>query len=173
MKTKSLDLGCGAAPKNLFGADEVYGIDIRKDLEKNIAQADLAVESIPFPDNFFEYVTAHDFVEHIPRVVYLPSRRNSFIELMNEIWRVLKIGGRFLSVTPAYPQPAAFVDPTHVNIITEQTFPLYFDSKNRWASAYGFVGSFNIVSQEWRGAHLVSILEKTQSSEIHPNPKNS
>jgi hypothetical protein len=74
-------------------------------------------------------VTAHDFIEHIPKVICNPQRRNSFIELMNETWRVLKVGGRFLSVTPAFPQPAAFVDPTHVNIITEQIFPLYFDDK--------------------------------------------
>jgi ubiquinone/menaquinone biosynthesis C-methylase UbiE len=160
MTTKSLDLGCGASPKNLFNASEVYGIDIRTDLAKNIVKADLAVEAIPFADSFFDFVTAHDFIEHIPRVVYTPERRNSFIELMNEIWRVLKVRGQFLSVTPAYPQPAAFVDPTHVNIITEQTFPLYFDSQNRWAKGYGFVGAFNVVSQEWKGAHLVTILEK-------------
>ncbi len=161
MTTKSLDLGCGGAPKNMFSAEEVYGVDIRSDLEKNIVKADLAVQGIPFAENYFDYVTAHDFIEHIPRVIYAPNRRNSFIELMNEIWRVLKEGGRFLSVTPAYPQPAAFVDPTHVNIITEQTFLLYFDDQNRWAKGYGFVGAFKVVSQEWRGVHLVTVLEKT------------
>ncbi len=161
MSTKSLDLGCGAQPKNLFGATEVYGVDIRTDLEQNIVKADLAIEGIPFPSDLFDFVTAHDFIEHIPRVIYNPQRRNSFIELMNEIWRVLKVGGRFLSVTPAFPQPAAFVDPTHVNIITEQTFPLYFDDQNRWAKGYGFVGAFSVISQEWKGAHLVTVLEKT------------
>lgn len=161
MSTKSLDLGCGSAPKNIFGATEVYGIDIRADLENNIFKADLAIQGIPFPDGFFDFVTAHDFIEHIPRVVYLPERRNSFIEIMNEIWRVLKIGGGFLSFTPAYPQPAAFTDPTHVNIITEQTFPLYFDDQNRWARPYGFTGAFKIISQEWKGVHLVTVLEKT------------
>ena len=158
---KSLDLGCGGSPKNFFNAEEVYGIDVREDLEKNVATADLAVEPIPFPDNYFDFVTAHVFFEHIPRLVYLPKRRNSFVELMNEIWRVLKIDGKLLSVTPAYPQPAAFVDPTHVNFITEQTFALYFDSKYRWAEGYGFKGSFEILSQEWKGQHLVSILQKT------------
>jgi ubiquinone/menaquinone biosynthesis C-methylase UbiE len=168
MKTKSLDLGCGAAPKNIFGADQVYGVDIRTDLENNIHKADLAVEGLPFAADFFDFVTAHDFIEHIPRVVYTPLRRNSFVELMNEIWRVLKEGGKFLSVTPAFPQPAAFVDPTHVNIITEQTFPLYFDDQNRWAKGYGFVGAFKVVSQEWRGAHLLTVLEKTSVKNTQP-----
>ena len=166
MTTKSLDLGCGMAPKNFFGAEQVYGIDVRNDLENNIYKADLAIEGLPFGEDFFEFVTAHDFIEHIPRLVYAPNRRNSFVELMNEIWRVLKMGGRFLSVTPAYPQPAAFVDPTHVNIITEQTFQLYFDDQNRWAKGYGFVGAFKVVSQEWRGAHLLTVLEKTVSHDI-------
>jgi SAM-dependent methyltransferase len=91
------------------------------------------------------------FIEHIPRVAYVPQRRNCFIELMNEIYRVLKPDGLFLSFTPAFPRAEAFRDPTHVNIITEETFGLYFDNKNRWAAAYGFCGAFEITQQEWRG----------------------
>jgi SAM-dependent methyltransferase len=158
--SKSLDIGCGPSPKNPFNADEVFGIDVREDLEKNILRADLAVEPIPFPHECFDFVTAHDFIEHIPRVVYLPHRRNCFIELMNEIYRVLRPDGLFLSFTPAYPRAEAFRDPTHVNIITEETFPLYFDYQYRWARAYGFQGSFIVAQQEWRGPHLLSILKK-------------
>ena len=160
MHTKSLDLGCGANPKNIFNADSIYGIDVRNDLELNIVKADLVIEGIPFQDDFFDFVTAHDFLEHIPRLIYAPTRRNSFVELMNEIWRVLKPNGKFLSFTPAYPHAAAFWDPTHVNFITEQTFPLYFDDINIWAGGYGFKGSFKIESQSWQGSHLISILIK-------------
>jgi SAM-dependent methyltransferase len=138
MSTKTLDLGCGAKPRNPFNADEVYGIDVREDLDNRVKQADLAVEPIPFPDAFFEYVSAYDFIEHIPRIVYAPHRRNAFIELMNEIYRVLKPNGVFLSSTPCYPHPSAFVDPTHVNFITEGTFPLYFDNVNCWAKRVWF-----------------------------------
>lgn len=158
--SKTLDLGCGLRPKNPFDANDVFGIDVRDDIPANIRSADLALEAIPFDDNFFDYLTAHDFLEHIPRVVYSPLRRNSFVELMNEIYRVLKIDGLFLSSTPAYPYGPAFRDPTHVNIITEETFPLYFDDVNRWASAYGFKGAFKITFQEWRGAHLLTVMKK-------------
>jgi SAM-dependent methyltransferase len=157
---KSLDLGCGSNPRNVFGAQEVFGVDIRDGLGPNIRAADLAIDSIPFPDETFDFVTAHDFIEHVPRVVYLPKRRNSFVELMNEVYRVLKPGGIFLSMTPAYPHAPAFRDPTHVNIITDETFPLYFDSKNRWASIYGFNGAFNIAQQEWRGQSLLTVMQK-------------
>lgn len=162
--TKSLDLGCGPQPKNPFNADEVFGIDVREDLEANIRRADLTVEPIPYENDWFEYVSAHDFLEHIPRVVYTPMRRNAFVELMNEVYRVLKVGGMFLSLTPAYPHAAAFQDPTHVNIITEETFPLYFDDVNRWASGYGFKGAFRMRIQEWRGAHLLTVMQKVSVS---------
>ena len=158
--TRSLDLGCGPQPKNPFNADEVFGVDVRDDMEAGIRRADLVVEPIPWEDNSFEYVTAHDFLEHIPRLIYAPERRNAFIEVMNEVWRVLKEGGLFLSHTPAYPQAAAFVDPTHVNFITEGTFPLYFDDTNRWAKIYGFRGAFRIELQEWRGPHLLTVMKK-------------
>jgi hypothetical protein len=59
--TKTLDLGCGPNPKNIFSADEVFGIDVREDLNSNIKQADLAIEPIPFDSELFDFVTAHDF----------------------------------------------------------------------------------------------------------------
>lgn len=158
--TRTLDLGCGPQPKNPFNADEVFGVDVRDDMDAGIRSADLVVEPIPWEDNSFEYVTAHDFLEHIPRLIYVPQRRNAFIEVMNEVWRVLKEGGLFLSFTPAYPHAAAFRDPTHINFITEDTFPMYFDWQNRWAKIYGFRGAFRIELQEWRGPHLLTVMKK-------------
>ena len=160
--TKSLDLGCGEKPKNIFNAETVYGVDTRTDLQLNVIRCDLAIESLPFESDFFNYVTAHDLIEHIPRVLYSPARRLPFVDLMSEIWRVLLPGGLFYSSTPAYPSQAAFSDPTHVNIITENTFLAYFDHRHQWAKGYGFIGSFELVSQEWQGEHLVSILRKLE-----------
>lgn len=159
--TKTLDLGCGLKPKNPFNADELYGVDIRESDEK-VLVADLAIAPIPFKDEFFDYCSAFDFLEHIPRVVYAPERKFCFVDLMSEIYRVLKPGGRFLSFTPAFPAPAAWRDPTHVNIITTETFPLYFDSKNCAAKMYGFKGGFDVEKQYWHKnkIHLITILKK-------------
>lgn len=158
--TRALDLGCGLRPRNHFNATESYGIDVRTDVENRVVQADLVIDPIPYGDALFDYVTAFDFLEHVPRILYAPRRRNPFVEIMNEIWRVLRNEGLFLSFTPAFPHGPAFRDPTHVNIITEETFPLYFGNGYRWASMYGFTGNFDIVSQEWQGPHLVSLLKK-------------
>ena len=165
--TKTLDLGCGLNPQNPFHANEVYGVDFIREAGVQgpiveVRKADLTVSPIPYPDQFFEYTTAYDFVEHIPRVVYINNTpRLPFIELMNEIHRVLKSGGQFYSLTPAYPSPKAFQDPTHVNIITEDTFPNYFCGAHPWARAYGFTGHFELVYQEWTGgSHLSCCMQK-------------
>jgi len=161
--TKSLDLGCGLKPKNPFNASELYGVDIRQGNDK-VLIADLAVEPIPFDDCYFDFCSAFDFIEHIPRVIYIPNRKFCFVDLMSEIYRVLKPGGRFLSFTPAFPAAAAWRDPTHVNIITTETFPLYFDTQNCLAKMYGFKGGFEIEKQYWRTnkIHLITILKKPE-----------
>lgn len=158
--SRTLDLGCGKCPRNPFGADELFGVDVRDDLESNVKKADLAIEPIPYEDESFEYLTAFDFIEHIPRIVYAPTRRNAFVEFMNEAYRVLKPGGLFMSLTPIYPDALAFRDPTHVNFITDETFLLYFDDIDRLASMYGFCGAFHIVSHERRGPYLHAVLQK-------------
>ena len=158
--TRALDLGCGLYPRNYFNADQVLGVDIRSGLGHHVRTADLAIEPIPYESESFDFVTAHDFLEHIPRLVYVPERRHAFVELMSEIYRVLKLGGRFYSFTPAYPHSQVFQDPTHVNFITQETFPFYFDDTNCWARDYGFKGAFRIVHQEWQQICLTTSMEK-------------
>jgi hypothetical protein len=79
----SLDLGCGPRPENHFKADIAYGIDVRDDVDSNVVKADLVIEKIPFDNDYFDFVTARDFIEHIPRLIYAPQRRYPFVELMN------------------------------------------------------------------------------------------
>lgn len=147
----SLDLGCGCLPKNPFGLEFVIGVDIaNKDDSGWLAVADLAIAPIPFQDNTFDAISAFDFIEHIPRVIYMPKRREPFLQLMQEIFRCLKPGGSFLSLTPAYPNTSAFRDPTHVNIITEETFPMYFCGRDNLSAMYGISVSFELCHQEWK-----------------------
>jgi SAM-dependent methyltransferase len=159
--SSTLDLGCGNVPRNPFRAENFYGIDARENLGMQIKSADLVIHPIPFNNESFDYVTAYDFIEHIPRIIYAPEKKFPFVNLMNEIWRVLKNQGIFLSSTPIYPFSPAFRDPTHVNFITDETFALYFDNKHQLANMYGFIGSFEVLYQGLNGSSLISILKKT------------
>ena len=165
----SVDLGCGSSPKNPFNAEKLVGVDkVKLD---NILQADLALQQIPLPDCSCDYVTAFDFIEHIPRQSSVEPSANPFINLMNDIYRVLKPGGIFLHKTPAYPHQEAFMDPTHVNIITEKTI-IYFakvldqnqsdvyEFLRPIASSYGINHTFVLDYSKWDGFHLIQQVRK-------------
>jgi SAM-dependent methyltransferase len=106
---------------------------------------------LPFEDNSIDSFSAFDVLEHIPR-----WERNGekitfpFIELMNEIHRALKPGGFLIAVTPAFPSPAAFQDPTHVNIISIDTADYFCGSKaGARTLGYGFNGYFHKIQNNW------------------------
>lgn len=151
---KSLDIGCGLKPKNPFNAKFLYGIDARDDLNLGfeIKKANLTIQKIPYASNEFDFVTAFDLLEHIPRIIIDNGEpKYPFIELMNEIYRVLKPNGIFLHQTPAFPSSLVYQDPTHVNIITENTFPSYFCYPKMMAkrNGYGYKGKFHLLDQRW------------------------
>jgi SAM-dependent methyltransferase len=151
---KHLDLGCGKKPRNPYGYQDIYGVDLYHDdgIETGviIKVENLALGKIPYPDNYFDSVSAFDFIEHIPRIMQKNANetRFPFIELMDEVWRVLKPKGYFYAVTPAYPNAEAFQDPTHVNIITEKTH-LYFCDAKLYGENYGFQGVFSARQVAW------------------------
>ncbi len=158
----SLDLGSGPNPRNPFGATRLYGVDIRSyDICENVLKCNLGFDSLPFGDSSMGAVTAFDVLEHIPRFAMVSSTSLfPFVSLMNEIWRVLRFGGLFYSLTPAYPFKEAFQDPTHVNIMTEDTLDFYFGPRG-WARIYGFFGSFDIVEQGWQGSKYFCLMRKS------------
>ena len=144
-----LDLGCGEHPRNPYGRAKLYGVDIRApegavDYEHRVAN--LVLEPIPFADSSLGSVSAFDYLEHVPRLFPDGSggTRFPFVQLMDEIWRVLAPGGRLYALTPAYPHPEAFVDPTHVNIITDQSHT-YFCGEAPLGRMYGFTGRFRVI----------------------------
>jgi SAM-dependent methyltransferase len=164
LQTISLDLGCGTNPQNPFNANQVIGVDPQCQAP-NILSFWVGFEPFPLEDSSVDFVTAYDFIGHIPRFALRDKPFNPFIDAMNEIWRVLKDNGTFFARTPAYPSAAAFQDPTHVNIITDQTIS-YFAKRpcldgslvDPWGpplgKRYGFVGEFVLVKQWWETTHL-------------------
>ena len=107
MTTRHLDLGCGASPRNPHACDEAHAVDLALPEGLNsqlFRRINLSVEPIPHPNSSFESVSAFDFLKHVPRVPGTPDGRSTrfpFVELMNEVHRVLKPGWRFYAVMPA------------------------------------------------------------------------
>ena len=152
----SVDLGCGRFPRNPLRAGRLVGIDIFQDRGSTghgSYEYRRAIPGNPLPilDSEADCISAFDFLEHIPRWERSPGGEamNPFIEIMNEIYRSLKVNGIFIALTPCFPSPAAFGDPTHVNFISEGTYE-YF-AKNNFANTlgYGFNGNFEVISVRW------------------------
>jgi SAM-dependent methyltransferase len=154
MNSRHLDIGCGAVPRNPYGRSETYGVDlvVPPGFEPaRFRRANLTIEPIPYDDSSFDSVSAFDFLEHVPRLLPTADGRSTrfpFIELMDEIHRVLRPGGLLYALTPAFPYPEAFVDPTHVNQISFGTCK-YFCNPEPLARMYGYRGAFELLRNEW------------------------
>lgn len=169
----AVDIGCGDKPRNPFNAERLIGLDVVTDQE-GVYPCVIGYEPLPLADSSVTYISAFDFIEHLPRTAVVNGHLiNPFIDTMSEIWRVLKPGGLFFAQTPAYPSMAAFVDPTHVNVITEGTVSHFArrqgldgSSVDPWGlelgHQYGFRGEFLLLNQWWAGTHLCWKLQCTK-----------
>ena len=156
---KSVDLGCGRFPRNPLNADHVVGVDLMatplfETTSKLEYISTLPGHVLPLEDASFNACTAFDFLEHIPRQGFNAEQIpcNPFIDIMNEIHRILIPGGIFLAATPAYPSPTAFVDPTHVNTITPKTHEYFSGPCHAKQLGYGFNAGFKTIAAGWLSA---------------------
>ena len=168
--TISIDLGSGVDIRNPSMIKSLVSIS----LMQKMSLITTYFLNYPLPDESVDFVTAHDFIEHVPRQQYFVGGSfvdNPFISLMNEISRVLKRDGIFMHKTPAYPHQEVFMDPTHVNFITEKTM-IYFakvltengddvyDFLRPIALAYGVNTSLKLTYSAWDSFHLIQHLQK-------------
>lgn len=175
LTNRHLDLGCGDNPRNPLSLKYLFGCDLR-DLENpdnilaGFIRSDLSKAKIEADDNHFDAVSAFDFIEHISRQekTQVGETTFPFVNLMNEVFRVLVPNGIFLASTPAYPSPAAFQDPTHVNFISKDTHK-YFCGDNPYAIRYGFKGCFECL---FSGFNATKNLEKINETEFRQRLRN-
>jgi SAM-dependent methyltransferase len=109
-----LDIGCGANKNSGF-----VGLDMRPldgvDVVHNVTDFPW-----PLPDECALCAVASHLVEHIA------PHNFGFVNFMNEVWRVLKVGGEIAISTPHGYSSGYLQDPTHCNPCNEATWA-YFD----------------------------------------------
>lgn len=129
-KGLSLNLGCGYRR-----IDGFVNIDNRKEVEPDIL-CDVLL-GLPYADASVDMVRAYDFLEHVPA--------DKVVGVMTEIWRVLKPGAVFESLTPdAEFGQGAFLDPYHRSFWVEGSWDCYSDTPSR--ALYGIKANFKIES---------------------------
>jgi len=81
----------------------------------------------PFRDDVFDMVVAISLLEHL----------NKFFDVMGEIHRIAKSGASVHILVPHFSSAAAFVDPTHRQLLSARSCD-YFIAGTRIEGRYGF-----------------------------------
>jgi predicted SAM-dependent methyltransferase len=155
-KTK-IDLACGGNKKEGY-----YGIDISDYFEVDLVH-DLTVYPWPIDDNSVEEVYCSHYIEHIPHVDIrgilkqsesfeefkekLLESKDGFISFVNELYRILKVGGIATVIVPYYTSVRALGDPTHTRYVGDFSF-LYLNKEwrdNNKLDHYGITCDFDMV----------------------------
>jgi SAM-dependent methyltransferase len=119
-----LDIGCGAHKQpGTIGVDQrrVAGVAVVSDFERGL----------PFKDNSIAAAYSIHSIEHM----------RDLMRFMEELYRVCTPSAKVYIKTPYYASRKAFVDPTHVRFLTEESFG-YFTSPNY----YGLKTNFRILA---------------------------
>lgn len=122
---RKLDIGAGA-----WEDDNGY---LRLDIVRHFSpevQGD--ARALPFKDESLHAVRCWHMLEHLPPMTLIldwdqrsVEYRNTRIEVMNEIWRVLKPDGKLWIEVPLFPTEDAINDPTHLGWFSPGTFDYF------------------------------------------------
>lgn len=134
---KIINLGCGY--RKVEGA---INIDNRPEVKPDVCCDAL---HLPFDDNSIDKVLAYDFLEHIPI--------GSTIDMVSEIYRVLKPGGMLEHFTPSTDGRGAFQDPTHVSFWNINSWLYYMEDEYR--NLYGIEAKFTGYNKDLVGPNSV------------------
>ena len=159
---KKLELGCGNNSRNIDGYENICVDMFASPHTNHIVK--LGFEKLPLNNDDFDLVQAFDVFEHIPRVVFYPptkifdefrehslfyERIYPFIDMMNEIFRVLKHGGILYIETPG-SEEAFLRDPTHINRLSDDWYHYFSQNDNLYAVQDLISTNFELLSQEYR-----------------------
>jgi SAM-dependent methyltransferase len=121
---------CCTKHRNIAGYTcvDIVDADIIADLNKDF----------PFESDSVDEIKAYDAIEHLTDPIHT----------MNEIYRVLKLGGIADIFVPSTDGRGAFQDPTHKSFWNENSFMYYTTNYPAYLDLcrqYGFYGKFELV----------------------------
>jgi len=122
-----LNLGCGDDYKEGF-----VNVDkdpaIKTDLVHDVS------ERMPFKDNSVDEIQCFNILEHL----------SNFVEVMFDLYRVLKEGGILIISVPEFPCRACVGDPTHQKLFIMETFFMFCHPEVFKASNFIGAGMFDV-----------------------------
>jgi len=142
MKNKvKVDLACGDNKKEGY-----IGVDVMKTSSTDVVH-DLTQYPWPFEDASVDVIHCSHYIEHIPHNIFNDKDdRDGLIQFMDEVYRILKVGGVANIDAPHYQSVRALGDPTHHRSIGDLSF-LYWNKEWREVnklSHYGINCDFDI-----------------------------
>ena len=118
----SVQLGSGLGTR----LPDAINVDINSSTDPDVI-CNLNNKAFPFKDNVFDMVVAISILEHL----------NDFFTVMGEIHRVSKCGATVHILVPHFSSAAAFVDPTHCQLLSARSCD-YFIENTDIEREYGF-----------------------------------
>jgi SAM-dependent methyltransferase len=117
-----LDLGCGPNKREGFIGIDQFAFDGEVDHVLNIGS-----ERLPYDDGSVEEIHTSHFIEHLT-----PVER---CHVINECYRVLKIGGKVTIIVPHWGSCRAYGDPSHQWPPVSEFWFYYLDKNWRQSQA--------------------------------------
>jgi len=143
--TKRLNLGAG---------NRVFPLWINHSLDKHRPEIDVAWDlnqrPWPWPSNTFSRVNAWAVLEHL---------HLTLLESMDEIWRILRPGGKVHLKVPYYKAARAYTDPTHITRGWHPKVFHFFDPATRRGRECDYYTPFKwqIIEINWTDSTQVAI----------------
>uniref|UniRef100_A0A6M3L8X1 Putative methyltransferase n=1 Tax=viral metagenome TaxID=1070528 RepID=A0A6M3L8X1_9ZZZZ len=128
-----LNLGCGTDIREKY-----FNVDRFKLPGVNFIH-DLSIAPWPFGNDSVDEILMYHVLEHLPDTV----------EAMEELWRILKPGGRAYIRVPFWNSAGAFGDPTHKRYFRRETFD-FFDPDKAHRRDYYSVAKFKVRCLSYR-----------------------
>lgn len=135
---KILDLGCGKTKRK-----GTIGVDISDRHDADIIH-NLNIFPYPFEKNSIDKIYIDNCLEHL----------DSPLNVMEEMYRILKLNGELKVIVPYFRSRWAFIDPTHKTFYTVNSFA-YYDPNHIICQRYDYTDArFKIENICFNDGHI-------------------